>query len=365
MMAIYRSMNNLLRAVPKQKYIKEAPAEVVSRLTELFRNPEYDVKRLTPKSVYWEGAISKKEREIAGSTPSHMLYQAFLDGTIPTLAEELERRYDIVYKKPIRVQRAFDDSKMNESDMELQEYKSEIEEPYMERGQPLVPRPPDAPRRGQRPGRGVSPIPRQQGVRPPPLGRPSVPQGRLRPQDIQSFPQTLPGQVARTRALSRSRQRRAMAREADRQQEEDNDRLVRDFMEQEGEGKPKRKKGGHVHKRDDFQDEAELEPYLTKHLRPSKYRKNVPPIESSSEESSGLEEEESDMEINEMRLGKGKKKMSKKQMKALENLKAMRKMDAPELAATISKHKKGGARRIKPVEPVIKDSGADKDLWFM
>jgi hypothetical protein len=138
-------------------------------------------------------------------------------------------------------------------------------------------------------------------------------------------------------------------------------------LHQIGEGKPKKKKGGRIHKKDVFDDDAELAPYLTKHLRPSKDRKDVPPIESSSEESSGDEGESSDMEINELRLGKGKKK-GKKVRKQIEDISMIMSLPKKEAAAIIEKKKRGGAKKavMKPVHtPAIKDSGADKDLWFL
>jgi hypothetical protein len=161
---------------------------------------------------------------------------------------------------------------------------------------------------------------------------------------------------------------------------EAHDNVIRDYMragfrlpageERAGEGKPKKKvrspkgtslAGGHVHKKHDFGDDEELAPYLTKHLKPSKYRKNVPPIVSSSEESSGDEGSGSDMEVNDMRLGKGK---NARRMR--DDVKAISKLPVKEAAMLVAK--KGGRKRdvLKPVhKPAIKDSGVDKDLWFM
>jgi hypothetical protein len=140
-----------------------------------------------------------------------------------------------------------------------------------------------------------------------------------------------------------------------------------------GVGKPKKglvkqvRSGGHVHKKDVFDDDAELAPYLTKGLKPDKFRKDVPPIESSSEESSGEEGESSDMVIDEMRLGKGKKK-GKKTRKQIEDISMIMSMPMKEAAVLVNK-KKGGARKKEVMKlnqtPAIKDSGADKDLWFL
>lgn len=133
-----------------------------------------------------------------------------------------------------------------------------------------------------------------------------------------------------------------------------------------GHGKPK--KGGHIHKTEQFDDQEILEPYLTKHLRPSKYRQNVPAIESSSEESSGDEGSGSDMEVNDMRLGKGKKPKGRKARKQKEDLKVLSKMPVVEASVLIEK-KRGSAKPkkgLKPVhKPVLANDQADKDLWFM
>jgi len=131
-----------------------------------------------------------------------------------------------------------------------------------------------------------------------------------------------------------------------------------------GKGKP-HKKGGNVHKTEKFGDEAELEPYLTKHLRPSKYRKDVPPIESSSEESSGEEGSGSDMEINDMRLGKGKSE--RKARKQKEDVKAIANLPKAEAMVLIEK-KRGGAKKKTEkakVKPALQNDKADIDLWFM
>jgi hypothetical protein len=141
------------------------------------------------------------------------------------------------------------------------------------------------------------------------------------------------------------------------------DELSADYNAKQGKGKPRNKVGGHVHQKHDFGDYDELAPYLTKHLRPSKYRKNVPPIESSSEESSGEEGDGSDMEVNDMRLGKGKGKNARR---IRDDVNVISKLPVKEATMLVSK--KGGRKRdiLKPInKPAIKDSGADKDLWFM
>jgi hypothetical protein len=150
--------------------------------------------------------------------------------------------------------------------------------------------------------------------------------------------------------------------------EEERKGPVEEGEEKAGEGsglKPNRKKGGHVHKPEKFGDEQELEPYLTKHLRPSKYRKDVPPIESSSEESSGEEGSGSDMEINDMRLGKGKSE--RKARKQKEDVKAIANLPKAEAMVLIEK-KRGGAKKKTEkakVKPALQNDKADIDLWFM
>jgi hypothetical protein len=126
--------------------------------------------------------------------------------------------------------------------------------------------------------------------------------------------------------------------------------------------------GGHVHKTNVFEDEQELEPYLTKHLKPSKYRRNVPPIESSSEESSGEEGSGSDMEIDEQRLGKGrKKKGTRRQRKETQDAKVIAKLPSKEAAVLIEK-KYGGAFKtvVKPtIKPTIVRDSAEPKHWWM
>ena len=125
-------------------------------------------------------------------------------------------------------------------------------------------------------------------------------------------------------------------------------------------------KGGHVHKTSDpFGDNNELEPYLTKYLRPSKHRRNVQPIESSSDESSGSEEGEAHT-VNKP-IGGGPKG-AKKEKEDYDIIISQPKVEA---AVLIEKKKRGRGRpskaslaesqAIKPAHTTAKSA----DLWFM
>ena len=134
---------------------------------------------------------------------------------------------------------------------------------------------------------------------------------------------------------------------------------------------PKSPVGGHVHKAssDPFGDQSELEPYLTKYLRPSKHRKNVQPIESSSDESSGSEEEEAH-HINKPNGGRrpyGGKKAGIKEKEDWDII-----LSQPKAEAGILIEKKKG--RGRPTKASLSESQAIKpahttaksqDYWFM
>ena len=139
-----------------------------------------------------------------------------------------------------------------------------------------------------------------------------------------------------------------------------------------GQGKPKVRRGGseilnkplrggHKASSDPFGDQPELEPYLTKYLRPSKHRRNVQPIESSSDESSGSEEEEA-QHINKP-MG-GKKNKEKEDWDII--------LSQPKAEAGILIEKKKG--RGRPTKASLSESQAIKpahttaksqDYWFM
>jgi DNA gyrase/topoisomerase IV subunit A len=118
-------------------------------------------------------------------------------------------------------------------------------------------------------------------------------------------------------------------------------------------------KGGHVHKEsaDKFGDNSELEPYLTKYLRPSKYRNHPEEELSSSEESSGSDSE------GPKKTGRGKKKVSHRAKKVIEDYEIIESQPKAEKGVLIEKktRAKKGLGGKKPVHQARKES----DLWFM
>ena len=118
-------------------------------------------------------------------------------------------------------------------------------------------------------------------------------------------------------------------------------------------------KGGHVHKEsaDKFGDNSELEPYLTKYLRPSKYRNHPEEELSSSEESSGSDSE------GPKKTGRGKKKVSSRAKKVIEDYEIIESQPKAEKGVLIEKktRAKKGLGGKKPVHQARKES----DLWFM
>ena len=132
-----------------------------------------------------------------------------------------------------------------------------------------------------------------------------------------------------------------------------------------GKGKPnKSRTGGHVHKAsaDPFGDNNELEPYLTKYLRPSKHRKNVPAIESSSDESSDNEDGQAQ---HSRPIGRGRNTKQKK--KEHQDYDIISSLPVKEAAILIEKKGRGRPKKdntnlhIKPVHTASKS----QDLWFM
>ena len=125
-----------------------------------------------------------------------------------------------------------------------------------------------------------------------------------------------------------------------------------------GDGHDGKKSGGHVHKKsaDPFGDNSELAPYLTKYLRPSKYRQKVPEIASSSDESS----EGEDGEVIRDKVGTGKKKV--KAVEDFEIIVSAPKADKGFLLAKKTPKRTGGKKKIsKPVH----ETSPVQDLWFM
>ena len=138
--------------------------------------------------------------------------------------------------------------------------------------------------------------------------------------------------------------------------------ILEPYKKKFGEGKSA-KRGGHVHKEsaDKFGDNSELEPYLTKYLRPSKYRNRPEEELSSSEESSGSDSE------GPKKTGRGKKKVShrtnssaKKVIEDYEIIESQPKVEKGVLIEKKTRAKKGLGGK-KPVHQARKES----DLWFM
>ena len=123
------------------------------------------------------------------------------------------------------------------------------------------------------------------------------------------------------------------------------------------------KVGGHVHKAsaDPFGDNNKLEPYLTKYLRPSKFRNNVPAIESSSDESSDGENDEP-QKIPRPTGGKRGKK------KAVEDWEIIETSIHPDKAVLVEKKLKtkriGSGKKLETTKPVH-TMRPEQDLWFM
>ena len=129
-------------------------------------------------------------------------------------------------------------------------------------------------------------------------------------------------------------------------------------------GKPGKKSGGHVHKKsaDPFGDNSELAPYLTKYLRPSKYRQKVPEIASSSDESS----EGEDGEVIRDKVGTGKKKV--KATEDFEIIVSAPKADKGFLIAKKTEGSRGSPKRTggkKKISKPVHETSPIQDLWFM
>jgi hypothetical protein len=125
-----------------------------------------------------------------------------------------------------------------------------------------------------------------------------------------------------------------------------------------------KKSGGHVHKKsaDPFGDNSELAPYLTKYLRPSKYRQKVPEIASSSDESS----EGEDGEVIRDKVGTGKKKV--KAVEDFEIIVSAPKADKGFLIAKKTEGSRGSPKRTggkKKISKPVHETSPVQDLWFM
>ena len=127
-----------------------------------------------------------------------------------------------------------------------------------------------------------------------------------------------------------------------------------------------------MHKKSDdlFGDNSELAPYLTKYLRPSKHRQNVPPIESSSDESSDSEEGEPYRVMK--GFGDGMRSLpstsGKKNRKKIEDYEIIETQLHPDKAVLIEKKTRtkriAGGKVIKSVK-AAHETAPSQDLWFM
>ena len=127
-----------------------------------------------------------------------------------------------------------------------------------------------------------------------------------------------------------------------------------------GDGKPK--SGGvnpHKPSADPFGDNPELEPYLTKYLRPSKFRQvnDTPAIESSSDESSGEDEPKT-----------VKRRGGKRGKKLREDFEIIEAQLHPDKAVLIEKKTRtkriGRGKVIETTKPAH-TTAPSADLWFM
>lgn len=111
--------------------------------------------------------------------------------------------------------------------------------------------------------------------------------------------------------------------------------------------------------RNNFPDDSVLTPYLSKHLKPSKFHKTIHPVESSSE---------SDMEpdhvtsSDESEVEGGKRKTIRKKKAVNPNVFIKQGKEGVALLEKIMAKPRGG--RKKAVKPLI-DNKRDADMWFM
>ena len=128
-------------------------------------------------------------------------------------------------------------------------------------------------------------------------------------------------------------------------------------------GKGKSKKGGN----NNYGDDSVLEPYLSKHLKPSKFHEKIKPVESSSEESET--DSESDMDPDHVSSsdesepevgGFRKKRHSKKVVNP--NTLVKQGKEGVALLEKIMAKPRGGRKKV--VKPLV-NNNRDKDMWFM
>lgn len=138
---------------------------------------------------------------------------------------------------------------------------------------------------------------------------------------------------------------------------------LRDYNKNKPIGRGKSKKGGNNH----YGDDSVLEPYLSKHLKPSKFHEKIKPVESSSEESET--DSESDMDPDHVSSsdesepevgGFRKKRHSKKVVNP--NTLVKQGKEGVALLEKIMAKPRGGRKKV--VKPLV-NNNRDKDLWFV
>jgi hypothetical protein len=149
----------------------------------------------------------------------------------------------------------------------------------------------------------------------------------------------------------------------------------KELAEAFGEGKPHNKKGGRKKPNaPEFGDYDELKPYLTKHLRPSKWHHEQDNQSSSVSDSSSSSGDNTDSESNsdkEFDIEGGRRKAHKRQTKhkkrLSEDVNVISKYEPKEQALLIAK--KGGAKTKRaskkdPKRPIM-EFNDERDNWFL
>lgn len=132
--------------------------------------------------------------------------------------------------------------------------------------------------------------------------------------------------------------------------------LEKQIEEMKGEGKPRRR-GGNNH----YGDDSVLAPYLSKHLKPSKFHVKPPLQESSSESDSDMEPDHvTSSEESEVEEGGRKSRRKKKAVNP--NTFAKQGKEGLALLEKIMSKPRGG--RKKSSKPLV-NNNRDKDMWFM
>ena len=133
-------------------------------------------------------------------------------------------------------------------------------------------------------------------------------------------------------------------------------KLEADIDTMEGKGKPRRR-GGNNH----YGDDSVLAPYLSKHLKPSKFHVKPPLQESSSESDSDMEPDHvTSSEESEVEEGGRKSRRKKKAVNP--NTFAKQGKEGLALLEKIMSKPRGG--RKKSSKPLV-NNNRDKDMWFI